>query len=83
MIRSPLASTSVTLAGVCSTSRPVSTRPSVVCDDVAEVLLADDGAGVDDADEQVVAVVAVGVRQVGADVAALAEELVAGAAVLA
>src|SRR5262249_31846765 len=46
-------------------------------DDVAEILPADDGTGIDEAGQEIVAVLAVGVRQVGADRRALVEETVA------
>src|SRR5262249_8293572 len=49
---------------------------------VAEILLADQGARIDEADEQEITILPVGVREIRPDLLALAEELVAVAAVL-
>ena len=81
-VRSFLADSSVTLPGVCSTSKP-GQHPTVGrVDQKAQVLLADDGAGIDDRGQQLVGVLAIGVRQLGPDLVPLAEQPVAGAAVL-
>ena len=49
--------------------------------DEAHELLAHDGAGIDDRGQQFVGVLAIGVRQLGPDLVALAEQAMAGAAV--
>ena len=82
-VRSPLASRSVITSGVCSTIRPVKTRPSLVATIVRLVLLAHDTGGVDQADEQEIAIAPVRERQVGTDRLSLAMESVAvGTAVM-
>ena len=52
-------------------------------DQKAQILLADDGAGIDDRGQQLVGVLAIGVRQLRPDLVPLAEQPMAGAAVLA
>ena len=74
---SPFASRSVTLAPSCSAMIPVRTTSSVVRTAYWHVLRADDRGRIDDAGEEPGGVGAARVRQVGADVAALAEQLVA------
>src|SRR5437867_12276574 len=44
---------------------------------VAEEFFADDGAGIDDVDQQIIAILAVGVREIGTDLAAFIKESVA------
>ena len=72
-----LAVTSVIVSLSSARMMPVSTRPSVGRDHVGQVVLADQGAGVEDVGEQVVEVRAVRAGQVRPDLAADAEERVA------
>ena len=72
-----LAVTSVIASLSSARMIPVSTRPSVGGDHVRQIVLADQGAGVEDVREQVVEVGPVRAGQVGADLAADAEEGVA------
>ena len=72
-----LAVTSVIVSLSSARMIPVSTRPSVGGDHVGLIVLADQGARVEDVGEQVVEVGAVRAGQVGPDLAADAEEGVA------
>src|SRR2546425_8493047 len=47
---------------------------------VAEIFFADDGAGIDDVDQQIIAIFAVGVREIGTDLATFIKESMADSA---
>jgi len=75
-VRSALALTSVSLPACVRRSGP-SAFGVRGRDDVAQIFTANDGARIDDAGQEEVAVLAVGGRQVGAEFLAVAEELMA------
>ena len=79
-VRTPLPSRSVIVSGVCSTIRPDSTRPSLGGNLVRLIFLPNHAGGIDQADQEKVAIMPVRVGQVRADGLSLTEEAMTGRA---